>query len=328
MVKPVGSNYTRTLVIARITEEDVGWIEEQLGSEPLLETAVYTVDAPTSPYIVPQNKGHEVMPYLTYIITHYYNLSDVTLFMHAHAVAWHNNDLLDSSAAQIVRALSLPKVVRDGYFNLRCHQGPGCPHHIYPFEEDDAVNKPEIVIFRRSWEELFPGEEVPKVVSQPCCAQLALSRERIRVLSLEQYEFFRDWLLKTPLEDELSGRVWEYVWQYIWAGVAEFCPKEHTCYCDGYGICFGGKEQYTQFIDKRRTVRDLQKEVEEILGAEDWVEGTLDKDKDDKLRTIKKKIQEIEEEMDGLRKEAIERGKDPKSRALESGREFKEGDGF
>ena len=75
-------------------------------------------------------------------------------------------------------------------------------------------------------------------------------------------------------------------------------------------------------------VRDLQKEVEEILGAEDWVEGTLDKDKDDKLRTIKKKIQEIEEEMDGLRKEAIERGKDPKSRALESGREFKEGDGF
>jgi len=47
--------------------------------------------------------------------------------------------------------------------------------------------------------------------------------------------------------------------------------------------------------------------------------------KDDKLGTIKKKIQEIEEEMDVL-KEAIERGKDPKRRALESGREFKEGD--
>lgn len=141
------------------------WIEEQLGSEPLLETAVYTVDAPTSPYIVPQNKGHEVMPYLTYIITRY-NLSDVTLFMHAHAVTWHNNDLLDSSTAQIVRALSPPKVVRESYFNLRYHQEPGCPHHIYPFkEDDDAVNKPEIVIFRRSWEELFPGEEVPKVVS-------------------------------------------------------------------------------------------------------------------------------------------------------------------
>jgi len=67
--------------------------------------------------------------------------------------------------------------------------------------------------------------------------------------------------------------------------------------------------------------------MEEILGAEDWVEGTFDKDEDDKLRTIKKKIQEIEE-VDGLKKEAIERGKDPKSRALESGREFKEGDGF
>jgi Protein of unknown function (DUF3431) len=144
----------------------VDWIEEQLGSEPLLETAVYTVGAPTSPYIVPQNKGHKVMPYLTYIITCYYNLSDVTLFMHTHAVAWHNNDLLDSSAAQIVQALSPPKVVRDGCFNLRCHQEPGCPHHIYPFkEDDDAVKKPEIVIFRRPREELFPGEEVPKVVS-------------------------------------------------------------------------------------------------------------------------------------------------------------------
>jgi len=164
----------------------VDWIEEQLGSEPLLETAVYTVDAPTSPYIVPQSKGHEVMPYLTYIITHYYNLSDVTLFIHAHAVTWHNKDLLDPSAAQMVRALSPPKVVRDGYFNLRCRQEPGCPHHIYPFREnDDAVNKPEIVIFRGSWEELLPREEVLKVVSQPCCAQLALSRERIRALLLE-----------------------------------------------------------------------------------------------------------------------------------------------
>ena len=53
--------------------------------------------------------------------------------------------------------------------------------------------------------------------------------------------------------------------------------------------------------------------MEEIPGVEDWMESTFDKDKDDKLRTIKKKIQEIEEEMDGL-KEAIERGKDPKSR--------------
>ncbi|OCK88571.1 uncharacterized protein K441DRAFT_690543 [Cenococcum geophilum 1.58] len=256
MVKPAGSNYTRMLIIARITKEDVDWIEEQLGSEPLLETA---------------NKGHEVMPYLTYIITHYYNLFNVTLFVHTHAVTWHNNDLLDSSAAQIVRALSPPKVVRDGYFNLRCHQEPGCPHHIYPFkEDDDAVNKPEI--------------EVLKVVSQSCCAQLALSRERIRALPLERYEFFRDWLLKTSLGDKLSGGVWEY-----------FCPKEHTCYCDEYGICFGVEEQYTQFFDKRQTVRDLQKKMEEILGVEDWAESTFDEDKDDKLRTIKKKIREIEE---------------------------------
>ena len=59
-----------------------------------------------------------------------------------------------------MRALSPPKVVREGYFNLRYHQEPECPHHIYPFKEDDgAVNKPEIVIFRRLREELFPGEE-------------------------------------------------------------------------------------------------------------------------------------------------------------------------
>lgn len=35
--------------------------------------------------------------------------------------------------------------------------------------------------------------------------------------------------------------------------------------------------------------------MEEILGVEDWAESTFDEDKDDKLRTIKKKIREIEE---------------------------------
>ncbi|OCK79828.1 hypothetical protein K432DRAFT_426214 [Lepidopterella palustris CBS 459.81] len=329
-VQPAGYNYTRTLVVARTAEEDVDWVESELRSISFLETAIYTVDAPTAPFIVPENKGHEVMPYLTYIIDHYHNLSDITMFMHAHSATWHNDDLLGSQSSNMVHALSPPKVVRDGYFNMRCHHEPGCPDHIHPLEEDDALNKPEVTIFAPAWRELFPGVPVPKVLSQPCCAQFAVSRDRIHALPVEQYEFFRNWMLKTPLEDKLSGRVWEYVWQYIWTGLAEFCPKEHICYCDGYGVCFGGEDKYREFFDLRKKKSNWEKQVSDILGKENWVEGMAKTDPQDDaiVSQARRQIDQLDSEMKTLKEQAFERGKDPQSRALEGGRDWKMGDGF
>lgn len=78
---PGSHNYTSTLVIARTKEEDMEWLEKEIPDQP---TAIYVVDDPSAPLHPPKNKGHEVMVYLTYIIDHYDELADVTMFMHAH----------------------------------------------------------------------------------------------------------------------------------------------------------------------------------------------------------------------------------------------------
>ncbi|KLJ13080.1 hypothetical protein EMPG_11964, partial [Blastomyces silverae] len=51
------------------------------------------------------------MVYLTYIIDTYHSLPDISIFMHAHAVTWHNNDFLSSSSAQAVQRLRSAKVL-------------------------------------------------------------------------------------------------------------------------------------------------------------------------------------------------------------------------
>lgn len=315
--------YTRTLIIARTTEEDVSWIHDELSSDPTLSFAIYTVNetSPSGPYSVPINKGHEVMPYLTYIVDHYDNLTDVNIFMHAHIITWHNNDLLDSNAARMISSLSSPRVIREGYMNMRCHLMPGCPGNLHPQNpaQDDSLNYPETLIIGQAWSELFPGEPLPAILSQPCCAQFALSRDRIRALPRKQYIFFRDWLLNTELSDKLAGRVWEYVWQFVFAGVHEFCPMAHVCYCDGYGVCFGSRYEFDGYHKRLEDLGKMEEELRNLGETDASLESILE---------LEAQIVAVRADAESQKREAFERGKDPKNRALEVGRSWKEGDGF
>jgi Protein of unknown function (DUF3431) len=318
--KPAGQNYSRTVVIASLSQENTKWLSN-LADDPDLSTAVYVVDKPKAPFTVPKNKGHEAMVYLTYIIDHYDRLSDLTMFMHAHRVTWHNNDLLFSDAIETIQRLSSPKVIRDGYMNLRCHWDPGCPDHIHPSVQDDKNgNVPEAVVIGRAWLELFPDAVAPPaVLSQPCCAQFALSKARILNLPLDRYIFFRIWLLNTDIDDRVSGRIWEYVWQYIFAGVDEFCPVESICYCDGYGICFGNEENFQEWFAIRKKSRELA-DVKDSMGDDE-------KSNQEKL-VMQVELAQMDMKMSTMKKDAFLRGESPKHRALEAGREWKEGDGF
>ncbi|GAB7348797.1 hypothetical protein MBLNU459_g7517t1 [Dothideomycetes sp. NU459] len=311
-------NLTRALVVAKTSTENTDWISESLHDDALLDTVIYTVDDPAAANAVPQNKGHEVMVYLTYIIDNYDQLRDVTMFMHAHLITWHNNDLLDSNAAEMIRRLSTPRVLREGYMNMRCHLDPGCPAHIRPLVDGEDVSRPEAAIIGRAWQELFPAEAVPDVLSQPCCAQVAVSRARVRALPRAQYVFFRDWLLRSALADNLSGRVFEYVWQYIWAGTYEFCPSEHVCYCDGYGVCFAGEDEYALYFRLRGEARELRERINAVdeTGPESGAEA------------MRVEAERAEQRMQVMREAAFERGNDPRNRALAAGRVWRDGDGF
>ena len=279
------------------------------------------------------------MIYLTYIIDHYDDLPEILLFMHAHRWTHHNNDLLDYDAPQMIKRLSNAYVKRQGYVNMRCHWSPGCPEWLHPDSEEQTLGKQEEAVLSECWSELFPLDPIPKTLSQPCCAQFALSHDRIHSIPRNQFIFFRDWILRTPLSDYISGRIWEYSWQYLFTGQSVSCPAEHLCYCDGFGVCFGGAAEYTSYEDMRQTKLDyeaqikdlrqqqvLQREIAESLGSANA--SSVEQAESDKLSYLYEQVNALDKELAARRKDAIARGDDPRKRAEECGRQWQEGDGF
>lgn len=321
--KPPSEPYSRMLVIGRLKQDDISWVSAEL---PGLNTSIYVVDDddPNARLRIPKNKGHEAMVYLTYIIDHYDELPDTVLFFHPHQGTWHNNVLNDLDTATTIRRLNDAHVARKGYFNARCHHGPGCPDWLHvdrPEAELDLFKKNEERYFTsKLWRELHPFAPLPTAISQPCCAQFAVSRDRIRAHPRSEYIRYRNWLLWTDLEDGVSGRIMEYTWQYIFTGQSEFCPPEHECYCDGYGICYGGGAQLQNWLQMLRQREILDEDIRLLTYNHrgDTPEAAAKRTRADQLNS----------ELNRLANEAIERGKDPRSRAIECGRSWKDGDGF
>lgn len=306
--QPVPRSQNRTLVVARLAKEDVSWIHQEL---PELNTAIYVVDDFAAEHHVPRNKGHEAMAYLTYIIDYYNNLPDVSIFIHSDRITWHNNDLLDSDLVKMITRLNSDRVVHEGYFPLRCHTQPGCSDNLHLNRTDENSNKPEETVFKQVWSDLHPFDPLPATLSAPCCGQFAASRQSILAFPLSQYIAWRDWILDTDLSDGVSGRIWEYTWHYIFSGKADFCPEPHLCYCDGYGVCFESKAASDAWysLDSRR--KELEDEYKE------WKETNKD---DPQPNTYEQRIQNMKDELERLKIEAVARGDDPTSRkkALDS----------
>lgn len=177
------------------------------------------------------------------------------------------------------------------------------------------------------------------MLAQPCCAQFALSRDRIRAIPLQRFVAYRDWLLRTPLDDSLSGRIWEYIWQYVFTGQNVYCPIQHVCYCDGFGVCFGNEENYREWTDLRYRKLGFEFELKDWHEKEKLVHQSMDDGVFDELAEIdipeigrdkwlEEEIERIKEDLQYRRDAALERGNDPRIRAEESGREWHEGDWF
>lgn len=329
---PSSATYTRAMIVPRMKDENITWIANEL---PDLDTVIYVANDPSAPLHPPKNKGHEVMIYLTYIIDHYDDLPDISIFMHAHRWTHHNNHLLGHDAVQMIRRLISDYVTREGYVNMRCEWYPGCPEWLHPDNAKESLAKQEEEVLSRSWKELFPTSPLPKALGQACCAQFALSRERILTISLSRYIFYRDWVMRTPLSNYVSGRIWEYTWQFLFTGQSVVCPAEHICYCDGFGVCFGGDAEYKDFERLRHTKEGYERQLKEArarrVGVRDGEDGhekdniTSFKDDDPaSLILLQKKIEALEEELSDRKKAALERGNSPENRARECGRYWEE----
>ena len=253
-----GSNYTRVVVVPRMRSDDVSWIQEEL---PGLEPAIYVADDPAAMMHPPQNKGHEVMIYFTYIVDHYSDLPDIIIFIHAHRWTHHNIEILGYDSVRMIKRLNNEYVSLKGYVNMRCQWSPGCPEWLHPHETGDILSKQEQVVLTRCWEELFPFNPLPETLGGPCCAQFALSKERILSIPLSRFVFYRDWMLRTPLNDYVSGRIWEYLWQFLFTGEGVHCPSEHSCYCQGFGLCFGSNTEFNRFQELVRSKEMFEREL-------------------------------------------------------------------
>lgn len=200
------------LVVASVKAENTSWFHTYL---PDWHKNIYVADDPSAPLTVPLNKGHESMVYLTYIIDRYDDLPQNVLFTHASRFAWHNDDP-DYDALPTLRHFRLPHLRANGYVNLRCVWVIGCPGEIRPALDgamkDEAEELQAKHIYKEAFEELFPQVPLPEVVAVSCCSQFGVTRETIRSRPRADYVRYREWLLATPLDDALNGRVFEFSW--------------------------------------------------------------------------------------------------------------------
>ncbi|KAM5472951.1 hypothetical protein MauCBS54593_002664 [Microsporum audouinii] len=228
---------TVEMVVASMKRENTTWLHDYL---PGWKKNIYVVDDHNAELTVPMNKGREAMVFLTYIIDRYDSLPENVFFHHAERFQWHN-DNPDYDALTLLQRFRLDYLKEEGYANLRCDWALGCPSAIRPFVDATNTVHGEGVtskhIYKQSFEELFPGEEVPKTVAVSCCSQFAVRRKTIQNRSREEYIHYRKWLLDTDLDDGLSGRVLEYAWHIIFGKEAIHCPNAGTCYCKMYGLC-------------------------------------------------------------------------------------------
>ena len=121
----------------------------------------------------------------------------------------------------MLKRIKLDYLDEHGYINLRCAWAISCPSNLKPLDPSLSQNQspaasskhettPQI---KAAFEELFPGEPAPKDVgSVPCCTQFAVSRWKLHQRPKSDYVRYRDWLVNTPLSDEISAQILDYSW--------------------------------------------------------------------------------------------------------------------
>ena len=164
-------------------------------------------------------RGHEASVYLSYIVDNYDNLAPYTIFLHGRSEHWHN-DVAGAKTQDNLKNLRFEAVYLKGYANLRCMNVPGCPstlHQLHPVGIDLDYEYMINQMPRLFWE-LFRvhPENVPQDIGHQCCAQFALTRERIRERPRNDYVRVLYWIATTDMTDNYGiGWLVEKLWHIL-----------------------------------------------------------------------------------------------------------------
>jgi hypothetical protein len=271
---PKGALPSVNLVVAATSVEDYSWAEKELKI-PGLVVVPYIADNTSAPHHAQMNKGHEAMMYHQYFYDYYDRLPDISILIHSQSRAWHVEQLLDQSMIFSLNHLDLREVQKRQFLNLRVSWGIGCStgsiNTTRAGEENGFI--PEQKDMREAFRANFNLYDIPEILATPCCSQIAVAKERVLSVPKEQYKHHIDWLIQTPLKDSISGRTWEHMWQYLFLQKAIDCPLEHKAYCRLYHICFGGREQFDEWIELQQGRTTLEKELKKLKEAEESAEA-------------------------------------------------------
>jgi len=152
-------------------------------------------------------KGFEACQYLAYIINNYHNLSDYTIFIHAHSQSWH----FHGQMYDLIPRLDYSKL-EFANLNFDCYQK---------------------VVFDQRYVKLIESlynKSIPSI-SHYCCAQFVVTRDRILRNSLETYQAYDYWLQTIKEENHYTSRVFEYIWHMIF-GNSQYEEPYKNGVCD------------------------------------------------------------------------------------------------
>ncbi|OJD18192.1 hypothetical protein AJ78_01750 [Emergomyces pasteurianus Ep9510] len=241
LMNPDSSGVELAIVLGKTKGENAEWAYDMF---PEWTPFIYSVDNEPGYGLYVPNRGHEVMPYLTFIVDHYHKLPGIVAFMHGNNNQWHNEDISPNND-EVLHGLRLETVRRRGYVNLRCRTGPGCnPSSVLPHNPSDVdIERNDTrARFADIYATLFgldDVKDVPPVIGGICCGQVVATRERILQRPLSDYERMRTWALSgsLPMNDYDVGWVFEKIWHVIFGEGPVSCISESKCLCDLYGKC-------------------------------------------------------------------------------------------
>ena len=215
--------YTKCKIGGVWNPED-GWVSQQLQDFPRVVYHVAESNNETGPCLV-KGKGKEAMGYLTFIRDHYDFLPEYVIFLHGHLHSWHSSEITKS-----IRLLKKPV---KGYVNLNWDkEGGTCKSDVID-PKDEFNDAPRI--FKRYWQATLGRYigPIPPKINFHCCAQFAVSKERMRGRPKKFYADMIEWLENSPVIDFESSRLFEFSWHMIFGEEAEMkCQK----FCDVF-VC-------------------------------------------------------------------------------------------
>jgi hypothetical protein len=199
-----GINTQSVTIVVASKHENLDWIHKYLKG---YDVKIYRADSNITGYYSLYEKGFEACQYLAYIINNYHNLSDYTIFIHAHSQSWH----FRGQMYDLIPRLDYSKL-EFANLNYECYQK---------------------VVFDQRYNRLIESlynKSIPSI-SHYCCAQFVVTRDRILRNSLETYQAYDYWLQTIKEENHYTSRVFEYTYHMIF-GNSQYEEPYKNGVCD------------------------------------------------------------------------------------------------